>query len=60
MKTLFAVVVTLGLAGCGHYYAAHDPQACDRMPDWNDRKACKDKMETERTEWEKGRDKRKD
>lgn len=59
MKTLFAVIVTLGLAGCSHHYAAHDPLACDRMVDWNDRKACKEKMETQRTEWEKNKDPRK-
>jgi hypothetical protein len=50
---LIAVVVTLGLAGCGHRYLEHDPLACDRLVDWNDRKACKQKAATEQAEWDR-------
>lgn len=48
-----AVAMLLGLAGCAHEYATHDDLACDRLVDWNDRKACKQKVEVQRTEWEK-------
>ena len=52
-KTIFFIALALGLAGCGHEYVEHDPLSCDRLVDWNDRKACKEKVATESKEWEK-------
>ena len=46
------IAVGFGLAGCK--YLPHDTErSCDKHVDWNDRKACKDKVATESKEWEK-------
>ncbi len=47
-----AMTVMLALSGCKHYMTS-DPLACDKLVDWNDRKACKEKSATEAKEWEK-------
>jgi predicted small lipoprotein YifL len=51
----FVILATLGasLAGCANHYLPLDQQECDRLADWNDRKACKEKRSTEEREWEK-------
>jgi len=51
--TSLLAAATLGLAGCGHEYVEHDPLSCDRLVDWNDRKACKEKIATEKAEWDR-------
>ena len=49
---LLIIAVGFGLAGCK--YLPHDTErSCDKHVDWNDRKACKDKIATESKEWEK-------
>lgn len=51
-KTILFIAIALGLAGCK--YLPHDTdQSCDKHVDWNDRKACKEKLSTEQKEWEK-------
>lgn len=54
--TLIALIAALGLAGCGHTYLEHDSLSCDRLVDWNDRKACKEKAATAEAEWDKRTD----
>ena len=51
-----ALVAALALTGCGHAYLEHDALSCDRLTDWNDRKACKEKATTAETEWNKRTD----
>lgn len=53
---LIALAAALALAGCGHAYLEHDSLSCDRLGDWNDRKACKQKAATEEAEWNKRTD----
>lgn len=59
MKPPFALITfaaVLALSGCGHAYLEHDSQSCDRLADWNDRKACKEKAATQEAEWNRRTD----
>jgi starvation-inducible outer membrane lipoprotein len=51
-KTFLLVALTLGLAGC-KALPHDDTRSCDKLMDWNDRKACKEKVAAEQKDWEK-------
>ncbi|WBS00490.1 hypothetical protein OU994_19485 [Pseudoduganella sp. SL102] len=51
-QAIFLAALALGLAGC-KYLPHDDGRSCDKLVDWNDRKACKEKAATESKEWEK-------
>ena len=56
MKNHNAVIMlalALGLSACKSTYLDHDPQDCNKMVDWSDRKACVEKRTTEQKEWER-------
>ena len=57
MRTIaLLIALSASLAGCR--YLPHDTnQSCDKHMDWNDRKACKERVATESKEWEKRNDK---
>lgn len=52
IPALLALFLVSGLAGC-KYLPQDDSRSCDKLVDWNDRKACKEKVSTEQKEWEK-------
>lgn len=51
-KAVLLAVFVLGLAGC-RYLPHDDSRSCDKLVDWNDRKACKEKVTAEERDWEK-------
>ena len=51
-KAVLLAVFVLGLAGC-RYLPHDDSRSCDKLVDWNDRKACKEKVAAEERDWEK-------
>ncbi|WP_338762702.1 lipoprotein [Massilia sp. METH4] len=55
-KTLLFITLAFGLAGCKNL-PRDDTRSCDKLMDWNDRKACKEKVAAEQRDWEK-RDKK--
>ncbi|HEX8604919.1 MAG TPA: hypothetical protein VF774_19905 [Pseudoduganella sp.] len=51
-QAILFIALACGLAGC-KYLPQDADQSCDKLVDWNDRKACKAKQSTEQKEWEK-------
>ena len=51
-QAILFIALAFGLAGC-KYLPQDADQSCDKLVDWNDRKACKAKQSTEQKEWEK-------
>jgi hypothetical protein len=51
-KTFLLIAIVLGLAGC-KYLPRDSERSCDKLVDWNDRKACKEKVDAEQRDWEK-------
>lgn len=52
IKALLFATLAFGLAGCKNL-PHDDTRSCDKLMDWNDRKACKEKVAAEQRDWEK-------
>ena len=53
-KTILPLCAAILLAACsGTYPLEHDTLACDRMTDWSQRQACKEKAGAAERDWDK-------